>query len=293
MARAAVALAPTNDTDANFRLWGKAFSDNLLACGFVKTADTGQIDWATVLKPTVAATSQGYEIWRSDDATVENGLNNFVFKVEYGSGQLNTLTPGMWFTVGWSSNGSGTINSTNMSVRQTLNGYNTGSATLINCNFSGFKGWFVGTMFSGNATFGFCFSVERTRTNAGIEQDELFVWGKNANTSLANVSYINDVVPRTGLSVSRNASDSGHRIITTAALGLWNSDKGISMIAPLKGSYLMESLNILGANPTNYTTTQTIESIETYGVVRDYLLNSQPLFIQTSPSDKLLQRWEA
>ena len=57
MAAQSVSRAGINDTDANFRLWGKAMSDQLGLSTWVKTTDTGQIDWATVVKPAAANTA--------------------------------------------------------------------------------------------------------------------------------------------------------------------------------------------------------------------------------------------
>lgn len=65
---ATTTLINTVTTDAAFRTWGLAYNAKLAAAGLVQTADTGQIDWATVLAATAINTVQGYEIWRFDDA---------------------------------------------------------------------------------------------------------------------------------------------------------------------------------------------------------------------------------
>jgi hypothetical protein len=56
----------TQSSDANFRLYGKWLSDQLLACGWVQTADTGQINWATVVRAAANVLS-GYEVFRMAD----------------------------------------------------------------------------------------------------------------------------------------------------------------------------------------------------------------------------------
>ena len=55
--------------DADFRTWGQGICAQLTAIGLVKTSDTGQINWATAIKPNPggASTTYGagyYEIWR-------------------------------------------------------------------------------------------------------------------------------------------------------------------------------------------------------------------------------------
>jgi hypothetical protein len=93
------ALSSTNT--ATFRAWGLDLSQSFSDVGLVKTADTGQIDWATVTQPAVN-TAAGYEIWRYNDSLT-------FLKIEYGTGQNLTNTVGLWLTVGEGSNGSGTL----------------------------------------------------------------------------------------------------------------------------------------------------------------------------------------
>ncbi len=102
----AVVDASAFTTDAKFRTWGLAASTALQACGLVKTADTGQIDWATVTKPAVVTTQAGYEIYRFADA-LQSTVPVFI-RIGYGTG-VNASSPCTWLTVGTGTNGSGTI----------------------------------------------------------------------------------------------------------------------------------------------------------------------------------------
>jgi hypothetical protein len=63
--------------DAGFRTWGKGISDVIKAAGAVQTADTGQIDWATVLNP--GASVGGYEIFKLTDS-----VGDLYIKIGYG-----------------------------------------------------------------------------------------------------------------------------------------------------------------------------------------------------------------
>jgi hypothetical protein len=99
-------------SDAAFRAWGQAISTALAALGLVQTADTGQINWSTVTKPTVTATAQGYEVWRFNDAL--QATAPIYVKIEYGSATSSFTAPGVWVTVGTGSNGAGTITGTDI-----------------------------------------------------------------------------------------------------------------------------------------------------------------------------------
>ena len=112
-------------SNADFQAWVAGIHAQLLAVGLVNTADTGQINPATVLAPASWNTIQGYEIWRFNDA-LQSTLPVFI-KVEYGS-QSNfspsgQFSPGLAFTVGTGSNGAGTLTGL-VGVRRTI-GYGT------------------------------------------------------------------------------------------------------------------------------------------------------------------------
>src|SRR6186997_665737 len=96
----------TNSSDANFRVWGAYISSKLLAGGMVQTADTGQINWTTVLTPTGINTYAGYEIWRFADALQASAP--VYFKIEYGEGS-NVDGPAVRVKFGTGSDGAGNL----------------------------------------------------------------------------------------------------------------------------------------------------------------------------------------
>lgn len=102
-------VSTDTSTDALFRAWGSAISAAIAALGFVQTADTGQINWATVAHPVAGSTAAGYEIWRFNDALQSSAP--IFFKLEYGTGN-GVPVPAMWYTVGTGSDGAGTITGT-------------------------------------------------------------------------------------------------------------------------------------------------------------------------------------
>lgn len=88
-------------SDVGFRAWGSELSGKLAAVGMVQQADTGQINWSTVVRSAVNVAA-GYEIWK----TPSGGL---CLKIEYGTDQASATAPKIWFTIGTGSNGSGTL----------------------------------------------------------------------------------------------------------------------------------------------------------------------------------------
>lgn len=107
-------LAAKNNTNAAFRAWGLGVSTALDTLGFPKTSDTGQIDWTTVLAPTAASQTQGYEVRRFSDSL--QSTNPVFFKLSFGSmsGTVSFSqegTPQITIVVGTATDGTGTITS--------------------------------------------------------------------------------------------------------------------------------------------------------------------------------------
>lgn len=133
--------------DATFRAWVKQVIDQLVAVGLVKTADTGQIDTATVLRPTAGNTSAGYAIFAFPTTDTLQATRPVVFKLEFGSFGTVSL-PSMWLTVGAGSDGAGAI--TGISHARVQIGRNLAPGTAVNnsyavlvpaLGFFGFHGW--------------------------------------------------------------------------------------------------------------------------------------------------------
>lgn len=116
MTTATANLTFDNSTDAGFRAWGSGISAALSACGLVQTADTGQVNWTTVTRPTGVPVFQGYEIWRFADAL--QATKPVFIKIEYGA-ITNALNASLAITVGTGSNGAGTLSGT-VSARETF-----------------------------------------------------------------------------------------------------------------------------------------------------------------------------
>jgi hypothetical protein len=280
MSASTVSLLRINDTDANFRTWVSAVLTAIAAGGMVQTADTGQINPVTVTRPLAANTSQGYAIFRSDDAA--GGLNNYYFKIEFGSGTA-TNTPAIWITVGWGSDGAGTLTG-NTSTRSQLQPASS-SSTPVNSNFGIGTGYMVLGLWTDSAagSIFIILSIERTRTPAGAEQDEVFVYGGSGNP------VINQTVPRTGtVSTNTTTTGAGWRVVPVAT-ATYGANKGIGTLAPQKGGWLMESLNIFQVNDTDFPTNQQQHTLTAYGAVHTYITGGVSGTLALSASRVLLR----
>jgi hypothetical protein len=102
--------------DATFRTLGSFISASLDSAGWAKTADTGQINWTTVVRAAVN-TAAGYEIRTSPTKT---GFEQVYVKLEYGQGS-NVAYTSLWITLGYASDGAGTLTGT-IGTRQVVAG---------------------------------------------------------------------------------------------------------------------------------------------------------------------------
>jgi hypothetical protein len=170
MATRASSLFVANDTDAHFRAWAKEVHDMLTAAGWVNTADTGQINLATVVKPAAASTSQGYEIWRMADSL--QSLYPVFMKIEYGSAASSSNNPAIWITVGTASDGAGTLTGI-VSTRKT-NGCAAYTTAAKNAFMSGSTSRFAVALGADNqdANSALYFGVERTKQTDGTDSNE-------------------------------------------------------------------------------------------------------------------------
>lgn len=108
MTTASTSTTVSHAATANFRVWAAEIIAQLLAVGLTQTADTGQINTATVAKPAVN-TSAGYAIFRFNDTA--QATSPVFMRIEFGTG-AGTTVPRILITVGTGTNGAGVINGT-------------------------------------------------------------------------------------------------------------------------------------------------------------------------------------
>lgn len=108
MTTATTATVVDMTTDAGFRNWVQEIITMLFTTlGVTQTTDTGQINTASVTRPSAANTSAGYVIGSFNDS--HQTASPVYIKLEFGTGSSATTTVQMWITIGTGSNGSGTL----------------------------------------------------------------------------------------------------------------------------------------------------------------------------------------
>lgn len=105
MAKQTFSAVLSSTTDAEFRAWGSTIS-GVFSALMTKVTQSGEINWSTVLKPTGASVSMGFEVYRFTDAL--HATYPLFLKFEYGSGGSASY-PGMYLTVGKTVDGSGNV----------------------------------------------------------------------------------------------------------------------------------------------------------------------------------------
>jgi hypothetical protein len=166
MATRTTSLAAINNTDAAFRAWINEIHSSLIAFGWIQTADTGQINFATVTRPAAINTYQGYALYRMADA---NQASCAVFiRLDFGTGG-NADCPSIKFQMAiGGTNGSGSLTG-NLCTQQTLQ-TDTNNATPVNCRTAGTTSSFRMSFWEVNgAGKGFCLIIERDLDTAGNE----------------------------------------------------------------------------------------------------------------------------
>lgn len=185
--------APTNGTVAKFRAWGKALFDAIIACGWVQTTDTGQLNWATVAAPSAAKKQMGYVILRSNDS-----LTPIYLRLGFGSG-YNASEPCVWVQIGTGTNGAGALTGAiSTPLQMCIYGYQANDS-LMPCWVSGDAGrllfvlWIEGDWYRHI----FC-AIERTTDATGARTSEgASVWTCSAGGTFGTTGYIDTAYSQT------------------------------------------------------------------------------------------------
>lgn len=159
--------APTQGTDVDFRKWCQGIHDALVATGWAQTSDTGQVDLATVSRPTTAAQVAGYEVWRLNDAL--QATAPVFLKIEYMKGGSTVNNVALGITVAQATNGSGTLSSFLFTRSVTFTSTSAlGSATEYASYASGDGSSFCLVLWPGlNTAICVALTIERSRNVSG------------------------------------------------------------------------------------------------------------------------------
>lgn len=177
--------------DATFRTCGKAISDALEAVGCIKTADTGQINWTTVLRP-ATNTMAGFEIRQLPAGTLQTA-NPILLKISYGC-NYSTSAIGFTFQIGHTTDGAGAFTGTSSSA-YALGSYASGSpANYFLCSFSCDVEHLSMALFMGalaTSRYAVTLGIDRLRDSDGVALDT----GCNIVTSGYNGLFYQFMLP--------------------------------------------------------------------------------------------------
>jgi hypothetical protein len=153
-------------TVGQMRTIGAAMAAAFDAIGFIRTSDTGQIDWATAALPGTGQYVSGYEIRRFSDPL--QGTAPIFAKLEYNRNAATPYGLGIRWTFGTGSNGSGTLTGTtwqHTSLPYTYTRWVTGGTRPI---------WASSQMDADGARIGVVFAPD-TLTDASVEASGVFI----------------------------------------------------------------------------------------------------------------------
>lgn len=174
-------------SDAGFRAWGSELGTKFTGAGLVQTADTGQINWATVTRPGTN-TNAGYEIWRFADST-------FYIKFFYGTSSPSNA-PRIQVQVGTGSDGAGGLTgatSTLTTVTRATTPASVGTAyasyLCVTNDFFGIA-WKASALSAAGTGFGF-FAIDKfcDSTGAATTDGAAIYYGPTSSSLSAFCSY--------------------------------------------------------------------------------------------------------
>jgi len=96
----------TNETVTTYRAWGLGFSNAFKAVGLIQTANTGQVNWATVSLPTTGVITRDYEIFRFNDAL--QATRPVFIRISYGTSNVGDR-PFLSVRAGTATDGAGNL----------------------------------------------------------------------------------------------------------------------------------------------------------------------------------------
>jgi hypothetical protein len=189
------------NSDADFQTWAQGVEAQLVACGLVNTADTGQVNLATMVRP-AANGFAGYRIYRFNDAM--QASKPVFIKWEYGVASATNM-PSWRISLGTGTNGAGTLTGTVIGTYQAAASSSKSAGIQLPSYCQGDGG---GIRIVNNfdiATGGFriyCF-IERFRNPDGTPNPNgVFIF-------MGGQSISSNVLPFTGAAPSSNGSGSG------------------------------------------------------------------------------------
>jgi hypothetical protein len=167
MPKTTYSVAYSGATLADFIAVFQPISDFLATAGWVKSADTGQVDWGTLAAVPASNVKTVYEIWKMGDA-LQATAPIFV-KIVYG---VSGTGPVIWLTVSNGSNGAGALTGTVSTEVACTPLTTTVEASLHPCFLRADAASFILALFQDIENRSYLITIERTKDAEGNDTDE-------------------------------------------------------------------------------------------------------------------------
>jgi hypothetical protein len=273
-------LFPDNSTDANFRAWAQFFEDTLVTTGgWQLSTEAGETAPAALAHPTNTNQKRGFRVYKMADSL--QASYPVYIRIDYGSSAQSPNGPGIWYTIGTGSNGSGTITGIlfngGLAAQAQVCCSNFVSTGAFNSYGSSMPARAAIAMFvSGNSAYHFVFIISRTKSSQGVDNsDGLLITyrdGINISNGIAHCQYLAFLggvqpVVESGMNYILSRQNPGQS---------FGGDIGVGVPSHFKGVAMQPGTNFLITNSGDLTPEATI-SIDMYGTIRTYVqLNALP-----------------
>ncbi len=266
-------LLPDNSTDARFQAWAQFIETTLVtAGGWVVSLESGDTLPSALVHPTVGNSKKGFRVYKMSD--VLQSTAPVFMRVDFGSaGAANT--PGIWLTIGNSSNGSGTItgilfNGGSSAAPTVSSNSSVGSGSFNSYGSAGTNRAAIGMFVSGNAAYHLVLTIGRSKDANGNDNADglMLVYrdGAASSTSLTHTRYLT-MIPGTQPSVELGLS---YVLTTKNPSETFGGDIGIGVISHFKGLAQQPGTNMLIVNSSDVSA-ETTATVSMYGVNRTYM----------------------
>jgi hypothetical protein len=301
MAHQNVALVRDCSTLVNFKEWAKAISDFFTTCGWTQTADTGQVNWASIASVPTTGTYV-YEIWTPGD-----GLTAFYVKIEYGMLTTTaTSAPIMRIGIGTSTNGTGTLAGFNTNTGQVPSSADvvTSTVTQWQCYMAGDSGYMAIMMWRDEtgAKSPLCFVIQRSLNASGTPVSSYVTFaGVGGTSSLGRNAMQFSIVFGAGVNTQAALAATGASLVclkaTQIASDNFNGGLSVSPVFPDVGYFdnPMDALAVGSISDFTEGSSYTIAAGNMpYGVSHTYIASSNgPLkYAQTNGDCCVLMRYD-
>ena len=237
MATSNQALVRDNSTLANFKQWATAISNFFITAGWTRTADTGQVNWGSI-GAVPGSGAYVYEILQTND-----GFTTYYLKVEYGTHADGSNNPGMRFTAGTATTGTGAISGILTGAFKAPGDVvaNGDGASTFNCYFSGDAGRMCIMMWRDvtNANNPWVMAVQRSINASGAYTNSYFTLVVQGHSSSNCATFQQSVVFGVGAGPQRNTGMSSRLNVLGGSFTseIFNGSTAVSPVFPEVGLF--------------------------------------------------------